>query len=220
MSVRSGKARKIRLITATVIAGAVLLTLLASVAVVLISHFRGDVPFAGGYGLVWIRTGSMEPTIPQRSFILLEKVDARDVAVGDVITFISDDPSIEGERNTHRVTAIVGEHEAFHTRGDNRDTNAAEDKYPAAADKLIGRYVKTLPFLSVMGRFLSSAVGIFAVCLIFLAIIMILYLPDMARIVKEADKAKKEKAKLMDELVKKEVERLKREGTQENDEER
>lgn len=202
------RARKIRLIAATVIASVVMAALILSIVAVVISHAQGGVPFLFGYSAVWIKSGSMEPTIARKSFILIEKTAPRDVAVGDVIVFVSDDPEILGERNTHRVTAIIGDAEAFVTRGDNRETNKADDRYPASAGKLVGRYVKTLPFLSVMGRFLSSAVGIFAVVLIFLLILMLLYLPDMARIVRQAERAKKEKAALMDDLVKKEIERL------------
>ena len=203
------KARKIRLIVTSVLGGAVILALIAATAFILISHARGEIPFFGGRSVMWITTGSMEPLIPERSYILFEKVEAQDVSLGDVIVFVSDDPEIEGQYNTHRVVGINGNNESFVTRGDNAKTNKVNDAYPARAEKLVGRFVRVLPFLSVMGRMLSSTVGLFAVGVLIVALLMLMYLPDMARVIKAAEKAKKDKEALMNELVEREVARLK-----------
>jgi signal peptidase len=66
-----------------------------------------------------VLSGSMEPVLPVGSLIVLERVDARDIRIGDVITFQR--PDRPSELVTHRV---VGEHRspdgarALVTRGD------------------------------------------------------------------------------------------------------
>ena len=206
------------MIITTVVGGAIILALLLCTVFVLISHARGDVPFFGSHSVMWITTGSMEPTIPQRSYILIEKVQPQDISRGDVIVFISDDPDIAGQYNTHRVISVIGDYEAFVTRGDNPETNPAEDRYPARAENLIGRCVKVLPALTLMGRFLSSTVGLFAMGVLIVTILMVMYLPDMARVMKQAEMAKREKEARMDELVRLEVERLKENAEKEKEE--
>lgn len=209
------KARKIRLIVFSVIGYSIILILLASAVFVLVSHSDGNVPFIGGYGLLWVKTGSMEPVIPERSYILIERSEPEDVGLNDVIAFVSDDPAIEGQTNVHRVVGKTVNEQGiieFTTRGDNAFTNYNDDDYPASGEKLVGKYIKTLSFLSIMGRTLSNTVGIFVLIVVILSILMIIYLPDMSRIVKQAEEIKKNKKKEMDELVRLEVERLKAEA--------
>lgn len=209
------KARKIRLIVFSVIGYSIILILLVSAVFVLVSHSNGNVPFIGGYGLLWVKTGSMEPVIPERSYILIERSEPEDVGLNDVIAFVSDDPAIEGQTNVHRVVGKTVNEQGiieFTTRGDNSLTNFDDDDYPASGEKLVGKYIKTLSFLSVMGRTLSNTVGIFVLIVVILSILMIIYLPDMSRIVKQAEEIKKNKKKEIDELVRLEVERLKAEA--------
>lgn len=209
------KARKIRLIVFSVIGYSIIFILLASAVFVLVSHSNGNTPFIGGYGLLWVKTGSMQPTIPERSYILIERAGPEEVENGDVIAFVSDDPAIEGQTNVHRVVGKTVNEQGiieFTTRGDNVRTNIKEDDYPASGEKLIGKYVKTLAFLSIMGRTLSNTVGVFVLIIVIMSILMIIYLPDMSRIVKQAEEIRKNKKKEIDELVRLEVERLKAEA--------
>lgn len=113
--------------------------------------------FLFGRAAVWILTPSMEPDIPAGSYILIKRVEAADVAVGDVIMFYSDDPALGGAFNTHRVTEIIGDHEAFVTKGDN---NPTADPVPAAGDKVVGQYVRNMPLMTLLGRLFRSVAGL------------------------------------------------------------
>ncbi|MBQ8719494.1 MAG: signal peptidase I [Clostridia bacterium] len=134
------------------------LVLLAMLLVNIIgAKMRGEVPRVFGYSIMNIVSGSMEEKIPAGSYILIESVDPADVKVDDIICFYSDDPSIKGYPNTHRVVAdpIVNSDGSFEfvTRG---DANLKNDDYTAKGDRLIGRYVRTL---DGFGSFVSWLTG-------------------------------------------------------------
>ena len=202
----------IRLLVFSVTGYALILFLVVSAAFVLVSNAKGESPFIGGYSLMWVKTGSMAPLIPEKSYILVQKAE---VELRDVIAFVSDDPDISGQNNVHRVVGIDKDGEGnllFTTRGDNADTNRTDDKYPARGENVLGKYVMTLPFMSLMGRILSTTVGLFAVIVFIIAVLLVIYMPEIAKVIKQADSIKTEKKAMMDELVRLEVERLKREA--------
>ena len=161
-------------------------------------------------------TPSMEPTIPERSYILVEKADPDSIIVGDVIMFRSEDPALNGANNTHRVVEISEDKKSFTTKG---DANTVADSEPAKAENVIGVYVKNLPVLSAVGRFLFSGIGMIITMTLIFVIIMIIYLPDIIRATREKSNQLEEKrqAQIAD-LVRAEVERLKRENTAEPEE--
>ena len=125
-------------------------TILIAVMIVriLAAKIKGEVPFFFGYSVMNIVSGSMEDTIPEGSYILIQKVDPADVRKGDIICFYSDDPAIRGYPNTHTVVEdpIQGENGLeFVTKG---DANPTKDSVNARAEKLIGRHVQNLDFLT------------------------------------------------------------------------
>ncbi|MBO4366118.1 MAG: signal peptidase I [Clostridia bacterium] len=202
----------IRKTVRTVLTVLVVLLLVLAIAIVLTARLRGEPLFIAGYTALWVQTDSMEDTIPAKSFILVEKVSAQDVAVGDVITFVCDDPSlpIYGQPNTHRVVEIVGDHAEFVTKGDH---NLAEDHTTAKADKVLARYVRNLTVLSSLGRFFTTPAGL-AVALVCIALFcLLLYLPEIRKAVRKKKEAKAkeeaEKQAILDEKIREEVEKLK-----------
>ena len=121
---------------------------LAAIACMMFSiigaKMQGKVPNVLGYSVINIVSGSMEDTIPENSYILVKATSPEKIKRDDIICFYSSDPSILGIPNTHRVVAdpIVTETGIeFVTRG---DANAADDKYTAKGENLVGRYVKTM----------------------------------------------------------------------------
>ena len=174
---------------------------------VFFSNLRGNTVFIAGKTVMWVKTESMEPQIPARSYILVEKSDGTDVSVGDVIVFRSDDPVLNGAYNTHRVVEVIGDHQEFVTRGDNNPVN---DEYTAKAKNVAGIYRKNLPVLSAFGRFLSTKIGILISVTVIFAIMLILYLPDMIKLTKaRAAEVEAKKKEQMDALIQAEIERLK-----------
>ena len=145
------------------------------VLVVLIGWFvycrmTGQVPFLFGRASIKILSPSMEPTVMTGDYISIEKVKPSQIEVGDVITFVSDDPALTGNMNTHRVKAItvdpVTNEYLFTTQGDNEKTNPTVDAYPARASKLVGRYVGPSPVFTFFGRLLSNPFGYFVLILV------------------------------------------------------
>lgn len=169
----------------------ILIALLLFAGYVFITVMRAGkdkVPSVFGYSFLQVATGSMEPTIPTRSMIIVRQTDAKDVKVGDVITFYSNDPLIINLPNTHRVTAIAQENGApvFTTRGDASDT---DDPYTVPADRLIGVYVRYFE-VGKLPEILHSRYFFFFVLLVPLCVVILL---EIMRVKKSAEaKAKAE----------------------------
>ena len=202
------KKRSVISIIGSVIGYAVIAVLVAATIFVMFSKAAGRLVFIGNKSLLWVMTESMEPVIPERSYILVERIDAKDVRVGDVIVFISDDPAILGSYNTHRVAEIVGDNESFIMKGDN---NLAEDKYPARAENVVAIYRRNLEFLSMLGRFLTSRIGLVSMIGLILALVMAMLMPEMRRMRDSQEvEAEKEHEAMIEALIAQEVEKLKK----------
>ena len=96
----------------------------------------------------------MEPQIEKDTYILIKRVPAEEVKKDDIICFYSEDPTIYGRPNTHRVVEepYVQDGELlFTTKGDH---NLIPDKVPARGDKLIGVWVTNLGALTAFLDFI------------------------------------------------------------------
>lgn len=151
----------------------------------------------------------MEPGIGAGSYILVARVRTEEIAVGDVITFRSDDPAIQGQLNTHRVTEILDGGAAFRTKGDN---NPVADKYVVPADHVVARYVRNLDGLTAIGRAVFAR-NIFPVILLVLSAVVFVcaVIEVVRRLHGRADGADPDAAheKEIERRVREEVERLK-----------
>ena len=90
----------INILSVLIIAAAV-----AVLCVVLLTK-PGQPPNICGYQALRVTTGSMAPTYPVDTLLIVKSTPSEDIKVGDVISFYSTDPALEGAVNTHRVTAI------------------------------------------------------------------------------------------------------------------
>lgn len=179
-------------------------------AVILIArNARGEVTFLFGKSFIRVRTASMEPGIGAGSYILVARVRTEEIAVGDVITFRSDDPAIQGQLNTHRVTEILDGGAAFRTKGDN---NPVADRYVVPADHVVARYVRNLDGLTAIGRAVFAR-NIFPVILLVLSAVVFVcaVIEVVRRLHGRADGADPDAAheKEIERRVREEVERLK-----------
>lgn len=193
-------------IIVTVIGYIVVFMMIAALFLILRGNIRGEVTFIGGQAIMWVKTPSMEPKIPERSYIVIEKTTPADVRVNNIIVFKSDDPTLGGAYNTHRVVEVIGDHEEFVTKGDN---NAIADKYTAKAENIVGKYKRNLPILSVFGRLLQTPTGVIISVTLMFGIMLLLYVPDMVKATKERTALlEKKRRDQIDELVKQEIEKL------------
>ena len=188
-----------------VIGYTVIIALMAIVAFIMFSNMSGKATFIFGRTAMWVKTQSMSPEIPEKSYILVRQATASDVKVGDVIVFISSDPSIAGSYNTHRVLE-VNESGEFVTKGDN---NLVADQYTAKPQNVIGIYERNLPVMTAFGRVMSTTLGIMITFTMIFVIFLIIYVPDMIKISKRRteEAARIEKARV-DALVALEVAKL------------
>ncbi len=133
------------------------LILLAVIMInVITAKIKGKVPSVFGYSVVNVITGSMEDEIPTGTYILLKRIDPKDVKKGDIICFYSDDPAIYGLPNTHRVAEEPMETDEgfrFVTRG---DANNANDQYCARGEALVGIYVRNMDVLTGFSKLLDG----------------------------------------------------------------
>ena len=114
-----------------------------------------------GYQPLVVRSGSMEPTIPTGSMVLVRDVPLQEMGVGDVVSVVRAD----GTRVMHRVltASLAGDLATLTLQGD-----ANEDPDPApvvvrSADELVW----TVPAVGRAAAFLASAKGGFVLgCLV------------------------------------------------------
>ena len=128
--------------------------ILAIAVFVIYAAFSSDNKSVLGHRMFIVRSGSMMDFIMPGVLLITGEVDRADITVGDVITFISSDPAILGEPNTHRVTRIVDG--KFYTQGDANDD---EDLYPVEYASILGRRVFHSRIMGAIVRFLSKPVN-------------------------------------------------------------
>ena len=166
-----------------------ILILLLTIAAVVGSVFRDEMLLSPwGTGLFVIASGSMEPTIPDGSIILVGSVPEDDISVDDVITFFS------GSRTyvvTHRVKHIIEDEDGilFTTRG---DANNADDP-SITYDRVIGRVIYTIPGSGFIVKALGNAVYV-GVAIIFIGLALC-----VSAVVSTVSKRKKAAVKTSDE---------------------
>jgi signal peptidase len=105
------------------------------------------------YQTFFVRSGSMHPTFDTGDMILLGKVDASDLKVGDVITF--DRPDKPGTLVTHRIVQVVADANGkqFVTKG---DANGTEDPWRVPAQGTGWKYQTRLPKLGYVFGYLGT----------------------------------------------------------------
>lgn len=113
-------------------------------------------PLVLPYKVYTVLSGSMQPTIPIGSEVVLTPVDASQIQVGDIITFQR--PGTK-ELVTHRVVATTtafGGQLFWKTKG---DANAAPDNWQIPASGKGLKYAFHVPFLGYLFAMLGSPLG-------------------------------------------------------------
>ncbi len=197
----------------------VLATVVIAVALVVLLRAvftpAGEVPSVGGFSFMRTLTGSMEPTIPVHSLVVVQQTDAADLAVGDIITFRSTNEALGGSLNTHRITQIDNDDGrlSFHTKG---DANAVEDTEIVRSENIVGRVVFVSAWIGVLASLLSNPLLFFALIVVPLAILLSIEIAKLVKSTKEVAQAQEEAA------LREAVERIRREresGARRNDNE-
>lgn len=152
----------------------------------------GQVPQVMGFSVLRVLTGSMKPEIPEDSMLLVQKADAASLQVGDVISFFSPDPSLNGALNTHRIVGIaeVDGSLQFTTKG---DANLIEDQYPVDESRVVGKVLFVSTRLGKLLRLISNPLVFGLAVLVPLVLILVgnlvSALKSAARLTKEEEEA-------------------------------
>lgn len=152
---RKNKALKITLIVIKNICLALLITLVFA--------------FATGFKFLNILTGSMTPTMPKDTVIIIKKIPISQVEIGDVITFKMGDSNV-----THRVVEInnSGRNTVLYTQGDAAQNQGSRET--VTEDNFVGVVVFHIPYLGVLLNLIKDNIIIITVCIV-LALFIITY---------------------------------------------
>lgn len=172
----------------SVIEWILLLAAAGLLAYIFVCTARGKAATVFGYNVLHVITGSMEPTISEDDYILVQKTDIAGLKPDDIIAYYSEDPEIRGKLVIHRIIEIH-EDGTFVTKG---DANPISDKYAVRPDQVLGKYKKRIWLLSWISSFVSPQK------LLLLAVIIPMFLAsiyEVTTITKLIKKGKKEKVK-------------------------
>lgn len=124
-----------------------------TIFVSVLSATAGKAPSVLGFSVFQVQSGSMEPEIPVGGIVIVHKQKPSSLKVGDIISFYSNDMTISGEINTHRIVEIKdsdsGE-KIFRTKG---DANDAVDTAAVFEVDIIGKVILNVGMVggSVLG---------------------------------------------------------------------
>ena len=99
---------------------------------------RGKAVSIGGYSLLHVVTGSMEPTISVGDYVIVKDTPNAELKVGDIVAYYTKDPDIYGMLVIHRIKEKFDDG-SFITMG---DANQLPDKLTVYPEQALGRYVR------------------------------------------------------------------------------
>ena len=114
-----------------------------------------------------VLTGSMVPEIMPKDVVVTKKREAKDLEVGDIITFLSSDPRLSNIIVTHRIKAkyydATTNKYTFQTKG---DANNTADFTLAEDTNIIGEVIFKIPKIGYIQSILATKGGLIIVVLI------------------------------------------------------
>ena len=164
------------------------LTLLVYVADIKIRAMKGDYtpPIYNAYVVL---TGSMVPEIMPNDVVITKRRKADELAVGDIITFLSSDSRLSGIIVTHRIKEVLNDPTTgkytFRTKG---DANNTVDFALAEDTNIIGEVIFKIPKLGYIQEILASKGGL--IIFIFIPCVAVLSY-DIVKLVKRMNKNNK-----------------------------
>jgi len=166
-----------------VITAVLVLTMAISVTVT-VKKVMGKTPDFFGFRIFYIATESMEPTIPAGAAVLTHKRSGAEYEIGDIITFISSDPEIYGQPNTHRIVDFIDDPggRIYTTQGDN---NPVADSYSVYNSAVLGKVL----FSTGKIRFFGTLVGVITTPMGFITVIVFPILAILALSLRDFAKA-------------------------------
>lgn len=144
-----------------------------------------------------VLSGSMSGDAPDHieagDLIFVVPVEAKDLKVGDVITYMEGSTVV-----THRIIEITTGEDGKLLFGTKGDANNTADKEPVHEDKLVGIYKSRIPMVGDLAIFMQTPLGM----IVFIGVPLVAFLGyDMVRRQKHAAKDRNKTAELEAELA-------------------
>lgn len=119
-------------------------------------------PLEGNYKLMVVQSGSMEPTIPLGSLVLV--VPRSEYTVGDVVTFAPSEKETD-KYVTHRLVGFADDTIGllYETKGDANDT---ADPGSLAKEKIVGKISLVIPFVGFIFHKMKTPLGFIAIVIV------------------------------------------------------
>lgn len=119
------------------------------------------------YNAYVVLTGSMVPEIMPKDVVITKKREAKELEIGDIITFISSDVRLSNIIVTHRIVNVfydsVNGKYSYQTKG---DANNTEDFALAEEANVIGEVIFKVPKLGYIQEILATRGGLIIVVLV------------------------------------------------------
>ena len=121
-----------------------------------------------GWRVDAVFSGSMDPRLKVGGLVITRPVEAKDIKVGDTITFYS---PLDKKLTSHRVIAVVEDSSLhFRTKG---DANEDPDPFIVPVQNVVGKVCFHIPYLGYVTQFVKTPLGfVLAFCLPGLIIIV------------------------------------------------
>lgn len=164
------------------------ITLLVYVGDIKIRAMKGDYT-PPTYNAYVVLTGSMVPEIMPKDVVITKKRTAKELEIGDIITFLSSDSRLSGVIVTHRIKnkyedTTTGKY-TFQTKG---DANNTADFALAEEHNIIGEVIFKIPKVGYVQELLASKGGL----IIFILVPCLAVLSyDIVKIIKKMGKKPK-----------------------------
>lgn len=112
------------------------------------------IPVAAGADRFTVLTGSMKPTYPPGTLIIVKPVDAKDLRLGDAITYQlrPGEPAVV----THRIIASSQNARGERTYTTQGDANDTPDAKPVVAEQVNGKVWYSIPYLGYVNNWLTG----------------------------------------------------------------
>ncbi len=126
--------------------------------------------FAFGYKFLNILTGSMTPTMPVNTVVIIKEIPMEDIEVGDVVTFKMGDSNV-----THRVVKIDKTNPrniVLQTQGDAAQNQGTRET--VTKENYVGTVIYYIPNLGELLEIVKNNMAIIVVCVV-LALFIITY---------------------------------------------
>jgi signal peptidase len=142
----------------------------------------------GGFKLLVVRSGSMEPAIKTGSMVIDKSFN--DYNVGNIVTFKNKDKP--KETTTHRIANIKyqGDIKLFTTKG---DANDSADSEQIAQDRIEGKVIFSIPYFGYAASFARTLPGLIFIIVIPATIIVYEEMKKIHYETKQIVKCRKEK---------------------------